>query len=96
MVDSGQEIPLRFGSTVVGADPSCDVPLDAPSISGRHAQFDVTEEGVVTVTDLESSNGTYVGDVRIKANTPTELRAGDELALSKRLRVVLIARDLNA
>ena len=43
------------------------------TLSRLHAQFEL-KEGEVFVTDLNSTNGTYVDDVRIK--TPTRIQAG--------------------
>lgn len=90
-VHTGDDIPLRVGTTVVGADPGCDVCLDLGSISSRHARFDVSSDGLITLTDLDSSNGTYVNELRIAANKAVELRVGDQVALSKRLQLVLVA-----
>jgi pSer/pThr/pTyr-binding forkhead associated (FHA) protein len=44
-------------------------------VSGLHCQLEVSDE-VVTLTDLGSTNGTFIGDDRIEPNTPHELPAG--------------------
>ncbi len=49
------------GAEVIGRDPSCDIWVDDPSTSRRHAQFVATPEGYV-VEDLGSKNGTLVND----------------------------------
>jgi pilus assembly protein CpaF len=45
----------------IGAGPDNHIQLKRPEISGRHAQLIVTEQGI-RVSDLGSSNGTFVDD----------------------------------
>jgi hypothetical protein len=63
----GQVYPLVGPVTVVGRGDEADIVLDDPGISRRHAEFRVTTDGphlVATVTDLGSTNGTFVdGDL---------------------------------
>lgn len=63
---SGELFQLR-GRAIVGTAPDCDVVLREPSISGRHAEF-VANHGAFRVTDLGSTNGTYVNDRRINTS----------------------------
>lgn len=51
---------------VVGRDSSCQVCIDHPSISRQHCQFSLNGEGTLVVKDLESTNGIYVDDSRVK------------------------------
>ncbi len=44
---------------VFGSSPSCDVHVDDPYVSPRHARVFETEDGV-RVEDLGSTNGVYV------------------------------------
>jgi ABC-type multidrug transport system ATPase subunit/pSer/pThr/pTyr-binding forkhead associated (FHA) protein len=53
---------------------SNDVVLDNPQVSRRHAQI-INQGGNFTVSDLRSTNGTYVNGNRI--STPTVLNDGD-------------------
>lgn len=46
---------------VIGRDANCEIPLDDPSTSRRHARFTPTPEGYI-VEDLGSKNGTLVND----------------------------------
>ncbi len=52
--------------TIVGRGQDLDVCIGHASISREHCQFAVNTEGALTVRDLGSMNGTYVGDDRIK------------------------------
>lgn len=47
------------------------------------------DEGVVQVTDLGSTNGTFVNNLRIEANIPHSLRPGDCLRLAANREVEL-------
>ena len=52
-------VPLAMGKTyVLGRTPECDVVLDDPSVSRRHALLTVS--GRITVEDLGSTNGTAI------------------------------------
>ena len=51
---------------VVGRDSNCQVCIEHPSISRQHCQFSLNGEGTLVVKDLESMNGIYVDDKRVK------------------------------
>jgi pSer/pThr/pTyr-binding forkhead associated (FHA) protein len=51
--------------TVVGRDPGCDLFFADKRLSRQHARFEATEAGV-RLLDLESRNGTWVNQTRIK------------------------------
>src|SRR3989304_4831672 len=71
------EIPLARGeSKVVGRSDQADVIVDEPSLARRHAQINVTPEGVVTVEDLGSTNHTFINDVQRKRGS---LSSGDRV-----------------
>ncbi len=59
------EWTLRLPTTV-GRSENLDVCIGHPSISREHCQFALNTEGALTVRDLGSMNGTYVGDDRVK------------------------------
>lgn len=67
--------PLEAGERTVGRDPACDVWLNDPSVSRRHARIAVPKgPGAATLDDLASTNGTFVGRRQIDA--PTALADG--------------------
>jgi hypothetical protein len=75
---AGQLMPLPQGTLVIGRASACDLRLQHPSISRRHAQLLRTGDRLV-LKDLGSQNGTFVN--RVKVDGDTELHAGDELTL---------------
>jgi DNA-binding winged helix-turn-helix (wHTH) protein len=74
----GGQVPLTEGEYVIGSDPGASVWLDAHGVSKRHARFRVTHDQV-SLEDLGSKNGTYIGQTRIQMETA--LREGDEIRL---------------
>lgn len=60
------------GQTVIGRDPGCDVILDDDRVSRRHAILS-SQEGVWSVADLDSKNGTTVDGVRAAVGAPGKL-----------------------
>jgi DNA-binding winged helix-turn-helix (wHTH) protein len=64
-----QSFTLAAGEHVVGRDPRCAVWIDASGVSRRHARI-VVAGSEATIEDLDSSNGTYVGGKKLKAQRP--------------------------
>lgn len=59
---------ITRGETSIGRDPRNDLTLDDPRVSRQHALVRITTEGV-TLTDLNSGNGTFVNGQRISQIT---------------------------
>ncbi|HQJ11800.1 MAG TPA: FHA domain-containing protein [Anaerolineae bacterium] len=73
---AGVEYPLTTPSVTVGRE-NCDILLLQDTLVSRnHARFQVQGE-VVTVTDLGSTNGTYINQVRLQPHIPQAIRVGD-------------------
>jgi DNA-binding winged helix-turn-helix (wHTH) protein len=70
--------PLVSGENIVGRDPDCDVWIDARGVSRRHAKITVSP-AAVTVEDLDSTNGTFIGDARVTSER--RLSDGDVIGL---------------
>jgi len=43
-----------------GRDPSCDLVVDDPALSRLHARIELADDGLVSIDDAGSSNGTFV------------------------------------
>lgn len=65
----------QSGALVLGREPGCDVCIDDPVASRRHARLTV-REGSVWIEDLGSRNGVSVNGVRLKAG-PRQLQPWD-------------------
>jgi adenylate cyclase len=75
-----QAIDLQLGrKLVVGRAVTSDVPIYDPTISRRHAEIVLTTSGV-RVTDLGSSNGTFLNGAKI---TDAEAGANDVVTFGK-------------
>jgi DNA-binding winged helix-turn-helix (wHTH) protein len=67
---------LSPGDNVIGRDPRCDIWLDHSGVSRRHAQIRVAKgEDRPVLTDLESTNGTFLKGKKVES--PTPLADGD-------------------
>jgi hypothetical protein len=64
----GKRYHLTGESTTVGRGTEADIVVDDTGVSRVHARFDITEYGTI-LTDLESTNGTFVEDQRISEVT---------------------------
>ena len=56
------EVELTKPVTVIGRHPACDIVIDHPAVSGRHALFRLVGR-TVYVEDLGSTNGTKVNGI---------------------------------
>ena len=67
-------------SWIVGSSPDCDIRVDGPTVSGRHCRLTQRGESYL-LEDLQSTNGTFVGDERISG--PRLVRRGDPVTLGQ-------------
>ena len=75
-----QTFELRSGAPlVVGRALNSDIPVFDPTISRKHAEVALDDDGV-HVTDLGSSNGTFLNGARIDA---ARLSPGDVITFGK-------------
>jgi hypothetical protein len=65
-------------SIVLGRDEGCDIALEDPLTSGRHARIVALDSGVV-LEDLGSTNGVYLNGMRV--NKRDRLHAGDRIVI---------------
>jgi DNA-binding winged helix-turn-helix (wHTH) protein len=70
-------LPLLEGPNVIGRAPESTIRCEASGVSRHHARIILTN-GVATLEDLGSKNGTFVGDFRV---TSVQLSDGDEIHL---------------
>jgi diguanylate cyclase (GGDEF)-like protein len=77
---------------ILGRGDDCDITVQDFSVSRRHVRFDLDLDGYL-VTDLESTNGTYVNDTPAK-NTP--LNDGDYVRVGNCLYRFLAGGNVEA
>jgi len=71
----GRIVPLR-GKLVIGRGSDCDLVLDEPEMSRRHAMIENSGD-VIFLRDLGSANGTFVNGVQVRNAV---LHADDQIA----------------
>lgn len=73
-----QELDLNGPEVVIGRSPECQITIEDPLVSRRHARITIDERGA-TVTDLGSRNGVRINGTPIKGEAP--LKHNDRLRL---------------
>ena len=75
---------LNGAKSVVGRVSSSAVNLavGVATVSSAHAMVDLTPDGKVMVTDLTSTNGTYIDGEELLPGIPQELTEGGKLYLA--------------
>jgi hypothetical protein len=72
------EVNVKLGDMTIGRYPDCDIVLkDDKSVSGKHAVIE-TIGSQSTIKDLDSTNGTFVENTRIKRH---DLQHGDTIII---------------
>lgn len=89
-MEKGFEIKIEGETAQVGRDETNQIKLFHKSISRKHCRFSI-REGRVLVTDLNSTNGTYVNDQQIQEQ---ELRDNDEIRLGDLKFAILIKQPV--
>ena len=92
-VDLGSGL-LTFGDEpfVVGRDSKCNLTISEQAVSRQHARFERTANSF-TVTDLSSTNGTWVNGKRIKTQV---LRSGNRVRIGGRIFKFIATDQLEA
>ncbi|MEV6569156.1 FHA domain-containing protein [Streptomyces kronopolitis] len=90
--NSGSRFLLDGELTTAGRHPQGDIFLDDVTVSRRHVEFRRGPDGLFTVADVGSLNGTYVNRERIDS---VVLANGDEVQIGK-FRLVFYASQRGA
>jgi len=75
----GRHLAPSREEAIIGRQAGCDIWIDSPDISRRHARITVRPNAFV-LEDLGSKNGTWVGGDRLAA--PHELQDGDRIRVA--------------
>jgi diguanylate cyclase (GGDEF)-like protein len=89
----GSRYSLGNGPVLIGRSDDCQVPNVDASVSRHHARIELRADGNYHVTDLGSTNGTFVNNV-MKADSP--LRDGDYLRIGNCIYRYLTGDNLEA
>ena len=84
------DLALGDGQFVVGRSAGCQLSLDDPLVSRRHAMLVVAQDAV-TVEDLDSRNGVIVNGTRITGRTVVQ--PGDKILIGSQELLLLRGRD---
>lgn len=74
-----KEYPLQKGSVTIGRASTNDIVIDNLGVSGHHAKL-ILEEDHFVVEDMNSLNGTFLNQQRVRRST---LKSGDEILIGK-------------
>jgi len=78
--NSGITVPLAQAPILIGRGPDAAIRLDDDYVSTRHARIAASGDQWF-VEDLGSTNGTYIGSVRI--SQPTTIAIGTQVRIGK-------------
>ena len=88
----GGTLNLGDAPITIGRTAGCELQLENDSISRHHARIEKSASGY-TISDLGSTNGTYVNDVRVKSAV---LEAGDRIHVGNHILKFLSSSDIEA
>lgn len=74
----------------LGRSPQCDIPIDSPSASRRHALIQHKDTGEMYIYDLDSTHGTFVNSKLIPKLKYVELHVGDQFKLGVSSKVFVV------
>ena len=74
-----RDIHLNGDNTIIGRRPDCNIRVLKSAVSRQHCKL-ICENGHIVVTDLNSSNGTYVNQKKIQK--PTTVSPGDVVSIA--------------
>ncbi|HSJ57419.1 MAG TPA: FHA domain-containing serine/threonine-protein kinase [Anaerolineae bacterium] len=86
----GRRFSVGEGETAIGRDTVNDVVVPSPKVSRQHARIHLERTGasvpdaprvICTVTDLRSTNGTFVNGVPLAPGEATNVKEGDLLGI---------------
>ncbi|MCP4196667.1 MAG: GGDEF domain-containing protein [Proteobacteria bacterium] len=88
----GRQYTLKGSNASIGRDPSNDIVVDNDSVSRRHARLTV-EAGQRLITDLQSTNGSYVNNKPILTHF---LQNGDQVKIGDTIFKYIIGSDVES
>ncbi len=87
---AGQAYDLKMGRNLIGRASHCDVKIASHGVSKEHAEIYIYKDKIV-VSDLKSSNGTYVNGIRVQNGL---IRLGDKVSIHDVIFDIIPAPDI--
>ena len=84
----GRRIEICSGDTVGRAAVGGELFSEFAAVSRRHSHFEY-RDGSWLITDLNSTNGTWLAGKRLLKESPTPLINGQEIRMASRFRAVV-------
>lgn len=88
--ECGEVFALTRSESTIGRDEDADFRVNDRGVSRLHAKLLCASDGLVSVLDLDSTNGTFVNGVRVGLSA---LREGDRLQLGPEAVLQLVYED---
>ncbi|MBF0320091.1 MAG: FHA domain-containing protein [Nitrospirae bacterium] len=85
----GREIQVCHNDVIGRTSTGSEILNECKAISRKHARI-IEEDGRWYVQDLNSTNETYIDDVRLKAGERAELKPGQKLTLSSSYHLTIV------
>ena len=82
--DNGQHFLLRGSSITIGRDTANQIQVHDTEVSRHHARIEIAEDKSFRLTDLGSSNGTFVNSRKVNSEI---LRSGDRVQVGRTLMI---------
>ncbi len=91
----GEETP-PLKPVLIGRLHECDVLVNDYTVSGEHAHFTAGRiPGIYYLTDLGSTNGTWIDDDRLEPHQPVLLKSGQRVVMGRVVFVFFRAGDFH-
>jgi len=91
----GEPKVFEQDQVTLGRTSTNDLVLNAPDVSSRHALLSLSKQNgssTISISDLGSSNGTYIEDRRLSPNTPEALRKDQRVIIGGSFLIIASAK----
>ncbi len=80
---TGWRFDVHRASATIGRADGSDWQIKDEGTSSRHARLERTTDGGISLTDLGSTNGTFVNGQKMAPNVPVELRGKETIRIGR-------------
>lgn len=87
------DLPELLIGRLRGSTAQPDIALDDELVSKRHAVIRMTPEGLLTIMDTSSTNGTRLNSQPIQPHVLTPIEPGDVVTFGENSKLTIRARD---